>query len=280
MFEQPGHGERSSGGTQRGSGSAGEPSRVPRDDAGDAGLNSDEPAAFVLGGNGSTLAFTSSFRPQGGAVTARLVPLAWTPAGVVLGDSWQNVGIALRGLVDWADRTFPPEDERAFLAPVRDIELLARSQWSAQLPTQLDEEIVLNIEDLPDDVAEALAHPAASIVQCSACRRLCVKDDFVWKERQLCAWDYHTQVFGKRGPWREGAYEEHHYDSLASCAYVAPTLLDELGVQIAMALDGVEEPTARRLVELLLAADTGRAHLAVRTKIGLHVLAEDAATPR
>ena len=53
-------------------------------------------------------------------------------------------------------------------------------------------------------------------MQCAACRRLCVRDDFVWKEKQLCAWDYHAQVFGRRGPWHDGAYEERHFETLPS----------------------------------------------------------------
>jgi hypothetical protein len=219
----------------------------------------------------------NSFRPEGGTITARLVPIAWTPAGVIIGDGWQNVGLALSGVIDWVDRTFPPEDERSFIAPVRDIELLARVEWSAPPPEHLDEDVVLNIEDIPEDVAEALAHPPAAIVQCSACRRLCARDDFVWKERQLCAWDFHSQVFGKRGPWRQGRYETHHFESLARCAYVAPALLDELGVEVALALEGIPEETAQRLVDVLLDSDPQRAHLAVRTeRDGLRVLREAA----
>lgn len=234
----------------------------------------------MLGGNSSTLAFVNSFRPEGGTVTARLVPVAWTPAGVVIGDAWQNVGIALSGVVDWADRTFPPEDERSFIAPVRDIELLARVEWSAPMPERLDEDAVLNIEDLPEDVAEAFAHPAAPIAQCAVCRRLCVRDEFVWKERQLCAWDFHGQVFGKRGPWRTGPYEPRHYASLVRCAYVAPALLDELGVDVVLAIDGVDEDTARRLVDTLMESDPKRAHLAVRTeREGLRVLREGGESP-
>ncbi len=210
----------------------------------------------------------NSFRAEGGAITARLVPVAWTPAGVVIGDAWQNVGIALAGVIDWADRTFPPEDERAFIAPVRDIELLARVGWSAPVPERLDEDAILNIEDLPDDVAEGLAHPVAAIVQCAVCRRLCVRDDFMWKERRLCAWDYHTQVFGKRGPWRQGPYEPHHFETLARCAYVAPQLLAELGVEVALAVDATDEETTRRLVSLLMERDAERPHLAVRTEEG------------
>ncbi len=217
----------------------------------------------------------NSFRPEAGAITARLVPVAWTPAGVVVGDAWQNVGIALAGVIDWADRTFAPEDERAFIAPVRDIELLARVEWSAPVPERLDEDAILNIEDLPDDVAEGLAHPAAAIVQCAVCRRLCVRDDFIWKERRLCAWDYHTQVFGKRGPWRQGSYEPHHFETLARCAYVAPLLLAELGVEVALALDGTDEETMRQLVSLLMERGGGRPHLAVRTEgEGVRVLRE------
>lgn len=92
-----------------------------------------EPKAFVLGGSSST-------------ITARLVPLAITPLGVIVGDAWQNVGIALDNLLPWIDQTFPPEDERAFVAPVRDIELLARIEWDAELPGKLDEDGVLKVE--------------------------------------------------------------------------------------------------------------------------------------
>jgi hypothetical protein len=235
----------------------------------------------VLGGNSSTLAFVNSFRPEtpGAAITARLVPIAWTPIGAVIGDTWQNVGIALSGIIDWVDRTFPPEDERSFIAPVRDIELLARVGWSAPPPEKIDEDAVLNLEDVPEEVADGLAHPTAPVVQCSACRRLCVRDDFVWKERCLCAWDYHGQVFGKRGPWRAGEYEPHHFETLATCAYVAPALLVELGVDIVLAIDGVDEETARHVVNVLMKEDAGRAHLAVRTSDGgLRVLRESGPT--
>ncbi len=71
-------------------------------------------------------------------------------------------------------------------------------------------------------------------MQCAACRRLCVRDDFVWKEKQLCAWDYHAQVFGKRGPWHNGPYEERHFETLPACAYVAVGLLGELGVELVL----------------------------------------------
>lgn len=234
-----------------------------------------DPAAFVLGGNSNTLAFVSSFRSENSTVTAQLVPIAWTPLGVVLGESRQNVTIALRDVVDWVDRTFAPEDERSFIAPVRDIELLARVEWQAPNPERLDESVVLNIEDLPEEVAEALAQPPAAIVQCAACRRLCVRDEFVWKERQLCAWDYHGQVFGKRGPWREGAYEQRHFETLPQCAYVAPLLLAQLGVEIVLALDGIDEAAAREVVNRLLVADSARAHLATRlTSGGVRVLRE------
>lgn len=234
---------------------------------------------YVLGGNGSTLAVADSLRPtpeggKGGAVTARLVPLAWTPIGVVLGDTWQNVGIALDGLLDWMDRTFPPEDERSFVAPVRDIELLVRIGWNAPLPETIDERSVLNPEDLPEEIVDALAHPPAPIVQCAVCRRLCVRDEFAFKEKHLCAWDYHGQVFGKRGPWRNGPYEERHYETLPTCAYVAPPLLIELGVEIVAAFNAVDEATARAMIDVLLRAESDRAHLAVRTEGGFTILRE------
>jgi hypothetical protein len=212
--------------------------------------------------------------PATGTITARLVPLAWTPGGVTVGESWQNVTIALRGLLDWMDRTFPPEDERSFIASTREVELLARTGWNAALPERLREEEVINIEDVPEEIADALARPPAPLVTCASCRRLCVRDDFVWREKQLCAWDYHAQVFGKRGPWHNGAYEARHFETLQACAYVAPPLLDELGVELVLMLRGVPERNAREIVNLLLDADPARPHLAVRAEGGFAVLRE------
>lgn len=234
----------------------------------------DQPRVFVLGGSGSNLAFVNSFKTERNAITARLVPLAWTPIGVAVGDTWQNVGIALANLLDWVDRTFQPEDERAFVAPMRDIELLARIQWHSELPEQLGDDAVLNIEDVPEDIVEALSHTPSAIVQCAACRRLCVRDDFVWKEKQLCAWDYHGQVFGKRGPWRNGAYEERHFDTLPSCAYVAPQILGDMRVEVIMATSSIDEGVARTAINLVLDADPARPHMAVRSEGGFTVLRE------
>jgi hypothetical protein len=202
------------------------------------------------------------------------VPLAWTPAGIAVGESWQNVGIALNGLFDWIDRTFPPEDERAFVAPMRDIELLARTGWTAPLPDTVTDQSILNIEDVPEEILDGLARPPAAVVQCASCRRLCVRDEFVWKEKQLCAWDYHAQVFGKRGPWHNGEYEERHFETLPSCAYVAPPLLGELGVEVVLMLNAVPEQIARSTINVLLSAESEQPHLAVRTENGFTVLRE------
>ena len=234
----------------------------------------ERPRVFVLGGSTTSLGFINSFKPEGGVITARIAPVAWTPLGVVVGDQWQNVGIALSNLLDWVDRTFSPEDERAFVAPMRDMELLARVQWHSELPEKLDDESVLNIEDLPDDVADGLAHPAAPIVQCAACRRLCVRDDFVWKEKQLCAWDFHSQVFGKRGPWHDGPYEERYFETLPACAYTAPTILADMSVDVVLATDAIDEAVAERIINVLLEAESGRPHMAVRSGGGFTVLRE------
>lgn len=232
------------------------------------------PRAFILGGNANTLAFVTSLRAESKAVTAHLVPIAQTPLGAVLGQNWQNVTLALTGLMDWIDSTFPADDERSFIAPVRDIELLARINWHVEPPSRLDENSVLNIEDVPEDIAEALAHPPEQLVQCAACRRLCVRDHFVWKEKQLCAWDYHRQVFGKRGPWHSGAYEARHFETIPSAAYVAPPLLDEAGVEVVLGIAGVDENVAQQAVNLILGTDSGRAYMAVRTPDGYSVLRE------
>ena len=234
----------------------------------------------MLGGNATTLAFVNGFPPAGAIapaaapVTARLIPLAWTPLGLVFGDTRQDVSVPLSRLFDWMDRTFPPEDEQAFVAPLRDVELLSRIGWNAALPEQIDESNVINVEDLPEEVVDGLAQPRAPLVQCAACRRLCVRDDFVWKDKQLCAWDYHAQAFGKRGPWHDGAYEERHFETLPACAYVAAPLLTERGVEAVLTTSALAEPVARAIVNALLDGDAGRPHMAVRTAGGLTVLRE------
>jgi hypothetical protein len=235
---------------------------------------------LVLGGNATTLAVVNGFPPatpgQASAepVTARLIPLARTPLGIAVGDSRQDVAVPLSGLFDWMDRTFPAEDEHAFVAPLRDVELLARIGWNAALPERIDESNVINVEDLPEEIVDALAQPPVALVQCDACRRLCVRDDFVWKEKQLCAWDYHAQVFGRRGPWHDGAYEERHFATLPACAYVALPLLAERRVEAVLTVGAVEESVAAAIVNALLAGDAGRPHMAVRTHGGLTVLRE------
>lgn len=211
---------------------------------------------------------------KGDRITATLLPLAWTPLGVALGSGRRGVGLALNGLFDWIDRTFPAEDDHAFVASLRDLELLARIEWEAPFPETLDERSIVNLDDLPEDLAAALAQPPATLVQCAACRRLCVRDDFVWKEKQLCAWDYHAQVFGKRGPWRDGVYEARHFETLPSCGYVAPELLAELGVEVLMTMRELSDTSPAAIVNALLERDPGRPHMAVRTAAGVTVLCE------
>lgn len=194
--------------------------------------------------------------------------------GTVAGDAWQKVTIATPNLLDWLDKTFTPDDERAFVAPLRDIELLARINWNAQPPKRLDDTAVLNIEDVPEEVAEALTHPPEGLTQCAACRRLCVRDHFVWREKQLCAWDYHRQVFGKRGPWRSGAYEARHFETVPSAAYVAPALLDEAGVDVVLAVASIDDAVAQKTLNVVLANDASRAYLAVRMPDGYTLLRE------
>lgn len=234
--------------------------------------------AFVLGGNANTLAFTSSLVPEARQVTAWLVPLAWTPIGVTLGESWQRVNVAADNLTAWADQTFAPDDDRAFVSSARDLEMLARVGWNAAVPSELNETTLVNPEDVPEDLLDAFARPADALVQCAICRRTCVRDQFVWNERRLCAWDYHLTVFGKRGPWRSEPYEERHFETLPECAYVAQPLLDDVEVDAIVAIDGVDEALAHRLINEVIAADPARAHLAVRTIGGYTLLRERAAS--
>lgn len=233
-----------------------------------------EGRAFVVGCNRNTLAFVSSLRAVDDTVVAHLVPLAWTPIGVVCGDTWQKAQMPTQSLLGWIDQTFPADDEHTFVAQMRDLDLLLRSEWDAAVPARLDESTVLNAEDMPQEVADALAHPPAAIVQCAACRRLCVRDEFVWKERQLCAWDYHNAVFGKRGPWRNGAYEERYFETLPEPAYVAPPLLEELNVEVLLATASIDDGLARSIINQVLDAHPERAHIAVRSSAGYTLLRE------
>jgi hypothetical protein len=276
VFDESRYGAGAGGGARKQGWTATQPARVPQR-ASDHRLAdaASEAQIFAVGGNETTLAFINSLRPDGeGAVTARLIPIARTPLGVALGDSRQEVAIPLAGLFEWVDRTFPGDDERAFISSMRDLELLARIGWDSHFPDSVDERSIVNLEDLPEDVADGLASPPVPLVACAACRRLCVRDDFIWKEKQLCAWDFHAQVFGRRGPWHNGPYEERHFETLPVCSYVAHPLLAELGVEPVMAGAALPEATARAIVNLILEADLTRPHLAVRTALGLWVLRE------
>jgi hypothetical protein len=232
------------------------------------------PSAYVLGGNGSTLAFVSSLRADNKQVSAWLVPLAWTPIGVTIGEGWQRVSIASDNIGGWVDQTFPPDDERAFVTPLRDLEMLLRTGWHAENPERLSEGTLVNPEDVPEDVLDGIAQTPEVLTQCAICRRMCVRDHFVWNERRLCAWDYHATVFGKRGPWRSEPYPDRLFETVPDCAYVAPGLLDEVGAEPILAVAGLPEDLMRELVNTTIGSDATAAYLAVRTDDGLTLLRE------
>jgi hypothetical protein len=238
----------------------------------------DQPAgdarAYILGGNASTLAFVSNLVPENRQVTAWLVPIAWTPIGVAIGESWQKVGIAADNVPGWADQTFSPDDERSFVTSLRDLEMLLRIGWSAPVPTELAASfVIVNPEDIPEDVLDGLAQPPVQLTQCAICRRTCVRDHFVWNERRMCAWDYHATVFGKRGPWRNEPYEDRHFATLPRVKYVVGGLLED--VDVILAIEGLDDKLSQALIAQVMAADPG-AHLAVRTEGGYTLLRERA----
>jgi hypothetical protein len=108
---------------------------------------------------------------------------------------------------------------------------------------------------------------------------MCVRDDFVWNERQLCAWDYHASVFGKRGPWRGVPYEERLFETRPRAAYVAPALLDELAVEVVLAVATLPDAAMQRLVNAAIDEGGEASYMAVRTGEGLTLLRERT-TPR
>jgi len=232
------------------------------------------PRAFILGGNASTLAYASSLRAENRQIAAWLVPLAWTPAGVVVGERPQRVTIAADNVGGWVDQTFPPEDDRSFVGSMRDLEMLLRIGWGAPLPERLREEAIVNPEDLPEDVLDGLDEPTAAVVQCAICRRTCVRDDFTWNDRQLCAWDYHATVFGKRGPWRGVPYEERLFETLPKAPYVSPALLHDAAVDVVMTVTGLPESAQRALVNGAIEAGGEASYLAVRVVEGYTLLRE------
>jgi hypothetical protein len=94
----------------------------------------------------------------------------------------------------------------------------------------------------------------------------------------MCAWDYHATVFGKRGPWRDEPYEDRHFQTLPRAKYVAGGLLEDVGVDAILAIDGVDDALSQSLIAQVMASDPG-AHLAVRTEGGYTLLRERAAPP-
>ena len=66
------------------------------------------------------------------------------------------------------------------------------------------------------------------------------------------------KVFGKARTVASGACEERHFETVPSCAYIAVPLLDKLGVEETLSLNGVEHTAAITLVNALLAQDSVR----------------------
>ena len=65
-------------------------------------------------------------------MSAWLVPLAWTPIGVVLGENWQRVGIAADNLAGWTDQTFDWPGENLRL-PLEDTGRAGVIDWAEAL---------------------------------------------------------------------------------------------------------------------------------------------------
>ncbi|TAM76778.1 hypothetical protein EPN44_04560 [bacterium] len=231
---------------------------------------------FVLGGGEHMLAFVTQASGDKGQLPVVMVPLAWSPLGVVVGEGWQRVLVDEDNVSGWVDQTFVPEDERAFLAPLGELDLLRRIGWKDEVPDRLSEEQILNLGDLPEDVIEALGSPMLPIARCAACRRSCVKDEFIWQERQLCAWDWHRSVFGRRGPWRTDAYNRVQFSDIPAAGYVVPPLAEEAGAETLMLLGRVDPELAYDAVSMLVERLGDGSYITVSTDTGWVLLRERA----
>lgn len=233
-------------------------------------------SVFVLGGGEHMLAFVAQASGEKGQLPVVTVPLAWTPVGVAIGEGWQRVLIDENNVGGWVDQTFVPEDERAFIAPLGELELLRRIGWKDGAPERLSAELVLNPQDLPEDVVDALDAPMLPITRCAACRRSCVKDEFLWQERQLCAWDWHRTVFGRRGPWRTESLNRMQFSSVPGAGYVVPALAEEAGAETLMLLGRVDAELAYDVVSTLMERMGDGSYITVSTDSGWVVLRERA----
>lgn len=220
------------------------------------------------------LAFVTQATGEKGQLPVVMVPLAWTPVGVAIGDGWQRVLVDEDNVSGWVDQTFVPEDERAFLGPLNELDLLRRIGWKDEVPASLSEELVLNLADLPEDVIDGLGSPMLAITRCAACRRSCVKDEFVWQERQLCAWDWHRSVFGRRGPWRTEAVNRAQFSDAPTAGYVVPALAEEAGAETLMLLGRVDPELAYEVVSTLIERLGDCSYITISTDTGWVLLRE------
>ncbi|MDE2571039.1 MAG: hypothetical protein KGM44_00785 [bacterium] len=231
---------------------------------------------FVVGGGEHLLAFVTQASGEKGQLPVVMVPLAWTPVGVAVGEAWQRVLVDEGNVGGWVDQTFVPEDERAFVSPLGELELLRRIGWKDAVPERLSEELILNLGDLPEDVAEALESPMVAITRCAVCRRSCVQHDFVWQERQLCAWDWHRALFGRRGPWRTEPYNRMQFSGTPRAGYIVPALAEEAGAETLMLLGRIDPELAYDVVTTLMQRLGDGSYITVSTDNGWVLLRERA----
>ena len=138
VFDESGYGAGAGGGARKHGRAAAEPARVPR------GASDDRRVDGRIAGRAARLRHRRQRQHAGGrqqfrhrrAARSRRGCFRWRGRRSASSSATHGRTPASRstGLFDWIDRTFPPEDERAFVAPLRDIELLARIGWQAPLP--------------------------------------------------------------------------------------------------------------------------------------------------
>ena len=277
VFDQFGYGSGSRGGARQHAGSAAQPARVPQQRAGDdrsrRARPRDEPRVFVLGGNASTLAVVNSFRTAGrhhhGAARSARLDADRASSSATRGKTWGSRWpvSSIGSIARFRPRTSARSSHRCATSSCS-----RASGGRLRLPEARRRRTCSTSKTCPKrSPTRWRIRPQRSCNARPAGGSACATSSF-GKRSQLCAWDYHAQVFGRRGPWRtglRGAPLRNAAQRRVRCAAAAA----RAGCRNRPDRQRGRRRTARaRRSTCCLAADPQRPHLAVRTDGGFTVL--------